>query len=526
MKRFFMVLFLFIIVSHLVDAKEKQIKLGSNVVYKGNVENKEPQGDGFILFFDSQKKKSSNTLKYNWGGANDKQPTAGIRGTFNSLNSVKNIIIYKYKKGSSLYRSYPLQGEFRIEYTGKKNKVKQFHIEGNNVSYVVDQSRYDLGNISWDILENTEGWEMLPITENSTKIKGTCHDYDIPSELKKYEWHPLYKFGSFTIGNFEIYNNWIDLYQLDNNNVYDAQNNFFINTTIGKDFTIKNGHLDGLRYLPGPHYSYIIKGNSDNSSLSIYKYESDILNQAIEALQQKQDIDKAPYSSLYIGSIYDPELIVTGKLTYNDIKYNTGTLYPDFNAMTNRVKYIKGESETNIRSYLMGKGVDSDIIESVISDNLTKGEAIEKQISRTKEIESRKHSIEEFHKRWNSPKVIFEGTVKYNKENNKDIDNGLSFINTDLSIFEGTIKLILTADGKGEFIPDVHPNKQRYRNYNGPSFMVSKFEEAFNRKSKGDFKIEGNTLYINNRRIGEISVDNKCITYSDLIESKMMLKSK
>lgn len=313
------------------EAKTGKIKFGKYVYYEGEVANKQPEGNGSLVLV-------SPTDKHN--------VVATITGQFEGNKIINADITSKLlptiKIGHNQFITYDLHGD--------KGKVDNLTFNFSKVAFNMGESEYTMDLKAHVSIANKK-WVMIPSSPYRFTLTTNA---PVPYWMLIYWNNPLrvdvsaaLKNGCLFIGD--------PLFYIFNEYKYECQTNKFVPLNDNPDYSFrisKDGHFwDGKRKL---HDGTIIESNGTNQYM--------IKNAGME----------------YHGSLNDPMQPVRQDVTrFEDFKFKTGRLSRNNN--NDNIKYLNGETEYDIRDRLKSQGINDDLINSVIAEDITESGAMTKQ---------------------------------------------------------------------------------------------------------------------------------------------------
>lgn len=378
MKKF---LLYFIVLFPLMSfAKEGKIKYGKDIIYQGEVQNKEPYGTGSLIILEPN--------------AKDKH-FAEIKGVFKGLSEVENPqIISSHIPDMSIIGI----GSLTIQAEKKQPSAFNLYLKSATARIQNDELRFEGLTIKgetnyygWNVEFKSEpfGWmkDVWRDTEYLSSLKGlpfgefigeTTH-CNTPQELKDYKWDVshiikylkfdnVYGFDAAHGNKFELSKS---TYVLSPTCSYiyereDNQQPTFLNVATGYKFTINNdGNWNGFRVLDNV---IIIRNQEISDAVQINTYP----------IGQFTDP-----TSTYNGTIENCNDVINGTFKADDIKYYTGELDENGRAL----KWANGESEQQLRDRLTSRGV---VYEPIVSAVLTGKKTVEQAVLEQQKLDSDK----------------------------------------------------------------------------------------------------------------------------------------
>lgn len=221
----------------------------------------------------------------------------------------------------------------------------------------------------------------------------------------------------------------------------------------------------------------------------------------------------------YFGTIKDVNKSVTAGFNACSIAFENGIQIIN----DKKEKWINSVSETDIKNQLSKKGVESDLIDSVISGEISYESAISQQSQREeqKKIFAEKMR-KEFAKHWTGTEVLFTGSIKGTIDGNKIL--GL-FYGLDNSYIEGEAGVYLNNSGEARLLIGALPSKKALSQGRAVGLQVLGICKTINKEMSGTWSIEGNQLLINGENYSiSFSPDFKTLTYKGMVGATMKIK--
>lgn len=514
MKKLLFVL-LMVVTGLTASAKPGKIKYGKFLVYEGEVTDKLPSGNGVLTAINPDNKKE-NIFK--------------IEGAFNGANiSNPNIT------SQGFMPNMEIKGNVQFEVIGKIGKVESFSLLLDNVQVVskvqdkeatlhgkeisIDKLTLRLNSMEskWSVFYEGDGGEakgtfdnIHSIVGNDQRKYGDSEFYgsqdidDMPKVLSLLGYKPNKEQLALHIekDRFIIDDSYFDL----GNNAYVFYNNFFINT-INKInfFGVEDNDWVGTREFAD---GTTVKKSKEGDHIVINygnqkKYEGSIMGDLLSLVKADCDI--------------------------SNVKYKEGYLYEKDNTA---VRYLFGEPYDSLHKRLQSE-MSGELVADVESGKLTEAEAIEKhqeKISQEEEARQAKANEESLRKmlngHWNADAVAFEGTITSSEEGS---GAWRMYFGINPAYFTGKAMLALDCYGVAVFVFVPEPSRSAANGGRGGVLQINSFcQKLTNVVEKGDYRIEGHTLYIDDKEFGTFSSDWKTFTHVEqgMLQSVMKVTKK
>ncbi|MDE6497907.1 MAG: hypothetical protein K2L21_04520, partial [Muribaculaceae bacterium] len=227
----------------------------------------------------------------------------------------------------------------------------------------------------------------------------------------------------------------------------------------------------------------------------------------------------------YRGSLIDPMQPVRQDVTrFEDLKFKTGRLSRNNYNNNDNIKYLNGETEHDIRNRMKSQNINDDLIDSVIDEKTTESDAVTKQKKRNEEKARQEAENKELadiiKSKWNCEQVGFSGPIYGTKEGDEVFR---MILNLDHTYFSGKVMLALQADGKGVLVVAVEPSEKINRMSRPRAMQVYDACEKLNKTINGRWKLDGNDVLINGKKVATLSKDGKTAKYEGMIGSTMKI---
>lgn len=501
-------LFLFALILCVINlsgfAKEGKLKVGKQLVYIGTVENKAPAGHGTLTALNPSTKDAYCTINGEFNGFNQvKNPTLTLEGrdeissmgiALLSIDNQKPCNLVLNLSGTKMVynnQSYTINGQ-SIKLSQEKNGWK------------IEVDMTDPAVISSELIALLEAKNLLNIKNNKAPfiIYG---DKDLKEEPI------LEKLGYKIDKAFRIFSRDKALSPI-TPNIYlvkkaGSESDHYIyagnqlmnlnNPSITCEISPYNGSWSGI----------VVAGRG-NESVAIIRESASKPDVTIYYTQEKH----------YKGTIKDVDKVVAADFDLGHLKFDNGTMIDG----DKTDKWINSVSETEIRSQLSSYRVESDLVDSVLSGNMTIDNAISNQQVRDEQKRhNQKLAREEFAKHWTGTEVLFKGNLVGTQEGNSVFQMLFGIDNT---YFTGVAALCLNNSGEARFVVGAEPSKKAYQEGRGRGLQVLGACERINKDISGQWSIEGNKLYINgDEQSIRISTDYMTFTYEGMLGAKMKL---
>ena len=470
------------------EAKTGKIKFGKYVYYEGEVVNKQPEGNGsFILVSPTDKKNVVATITGQFAG--NKIINADITSK----------LLPTIKIGHNQFITYDLHGD--------KGKVNNLTFNFSKVSFNMGESEYTMDLKAHVSIANKK-WEM---TESSPYTFTLTTNAPAPDWMSKYWNNPLRVEVSAVVKNGYLFIEGQPSY-IFNDYKYDSNTHNFVPV---------NGDLLFSFQIDKQFPIWIGKRKLEDGTI----IESD----------GSENIVIKRSGAVYHGSLIDRMQPVKQEVKrFEDLQYKTGTLTKNNNMLDVSIKYLNGETEHDIRNRLKNQGINDDIIDSVIAEDISESEAMTKQREREAEIKKREEAkarLEAENKeladiiksKWNCEQVGFSGPIYGTKEGDEVFR---MILNLDHTYFSGKVMLGLQADGKGVLVVVVEPSEKINRMSRPRAMQVYDACEKLNKTINGRWKLDGNDVLINGEKVATLSKDGKTAKYEGMIGSTMKIIKK
>lgn len=514
MKKLLIILLMFTI-GFTASAKPRKIKYGKFLVYEGEVTDKQPSGNG-VLTATNPNNKKENVFK--------------IEGVFNGTN-ISNPTI----TSQGFMPNMEVKGNVQIEVIGKIGKVESFSLLLNNIQVVSKvrdkeatshRKEITLYKMTLRIGSEDSKWGVSYEGGNG-EAKGTFDNIHsvIGNDQRKYGDSEFY--GSQDVDNipkvlsvlgykpnkeqlalhiekdrFIIDDSYFDL----GNNAYVFYNNFFVNTTNKiNNFGVEGNDWIGTREFANG--TTVKKAQEGDHVVINYgnekKYEGTIMGDVLSLIKADCDI--------------------------NNVKFKEGYLYEKENAA---VRYLFGEPYDSLHKRLQSE-MSEELVADVESGKITEADAIAKYqeiIRQEEEAQQAKAKEESLRKmlnnHWNADAVAFEGTITSTKEG---AEAWRAYFGINPAYFTGKAILALDCYGVSAFVFVPEPSKSAANGGRGRVLQVNDFcQKLTNVVKKGNYRIEENILYIDDKKFGTFSSDWKTFTHVEqgMLQSVMKVSEK
>lgn len=514
MKKLLIILLMFTI-GFTASAKPGKIKYGKFLVYEGEVTDKQPSGNGVLTAINPDNKKE-NVFKIEgvFNGANISNPTITSQGFMPNMEVLGNV---------------------QIEVIGKIGKVESFSLLLDNVqvvSKVQDKEATSHGkkvtlykmtlrigseDSKWSVTYEGNGGEVKftfdnihSMVGNDQRKYGNSEFYgnqdidDMPKVLSSLGYKPNKEQLALHIekDRFIIDDSYFDL----GDNTYVFYSNFFINTKNKINFFgVEDNNWIGTReFADGTTVKKAQEGdhvviNYGNQK----KYEGTIMGDVLSLVKADCDI--------------------------NNVKFKEGYLYGKENAA---VRYLFGEPYDSLHKRLQSE-MSEELVADVESGKLTEADAIAKyqeQIRQEEEAQQAKANEESLRKmlngHWNADAVAFEGTITSSEEGS---GAWRMYLGINPAYFTGKAMLALDCYGVAAFVFVPEPSRSAAQGGRGAVLQINSFcQKLTNVVEKGDYRIDGHTLYIDDKEFGTFSSDWKTFTHVEqgMLQSVMKVTKK
>lgn len=514
MKKLLIILLMFTI-GFTASAKPGKIKYGKFLVYEGEVTDKQPSGNGVLTAINPDNKKE-NVFKIEgvFNGANISNPTITSQGFMPNMEVLGNV---------------------QIEVIGKIGKVESFSLLLDNVqvvSKVQDKEATSHGkkvtlykmtlrigseDSKWSVTYEGNGGEVKftfdnihSMVGNDQRKYGNSEFYgnqdidDMPKVLSSLGYKPNKELLALHIekDRFIIDDSYFDL----GDNTYVFYSNFFINTKNKINiFEVEDNNWIGTReFADGTTVKKAQEGdhvviNYGNQK----KYEGTIMGDVLSLVKADCDI--------------------------NNVKFKEGYLYGKENAA---VRYLFGEPYDSLHKRLQSE-MSEELVADVESGKLTEADAIAKyqeQIRQEEEAQQAKANEESLRKmlngHWNADAVAFEGTITSSEEGS---GAWRMYFVINPAYFTGKAMLALDCYGVAAFVFVPEPSRSAAQGGRGAVLQINSFcQKLTNVVEKGDYRIDGHTLYIDDKEFGTFSSDWKTFTHVEqgMLQSVMKVTKK
>lgn len=514
MKKLLIILLMFTI-GFTASAKPGKIKYGKFLVYEGEVTDKQPSGNGVLTAINPDNKKE-NVFKIEgvFNGANISNPTITSQGFMPNMEVLGNV---------------------QIEVIGKIGKVESFSLLLDNVqvvSKVQDKEATSHGkkvtlykmtlrigseDSKWSVTYEGNGGEVKftfdnihSMVGNDQRKYGNSEFYgnqdidDMPKVLSSLGYKPNKEQLALHIekDRFIIDDSYFDL----SDKTYVFYSNFFINTKNKINiFGVEDNNWIGTReFADGTTVKKAQEGdhvviNYGNQK----KYEGTIMGDVLSLVKADCDI--------------------------NNVKFKEGYLYGKENAA---VRYLFGEPYDSLHKRLQSE-MSEELVADVESGKLTEADAIAKyqeQIRQEEEAQQAKANEESLRKmlngHWNADAVAFEGTITSSEEGS---GAWRMYFGINPAYFTGKAMLALDCYGVAAFVFVPEPSRSAAQGGRGAVLQINSFcQKLTNVVEKGDYRIDGHTLYIDDKEFGTFSSDWKTFTHVEqgMLQSVMKVTKK
>ena len=510
MKKLLIILLMFTI-GFTASAKPGKIKYGKFLVYEGEVTDKQPSGNGVLTAINPDNKKE-NVFKIEgvFNGANISNPTITSQGFMPNMEVLGNV---------------------QIEVIGKIGKVESFSLLLDNVqvvSKVQDKEATSHGkkvtlykmtlrigseDSKWSVTYEGNGGEVKFTFDNihsmvgndqrkygNSEFYGSQDSDDMPKVLSSLGYKPNKEQLALHIekDRFIIDDSYFDL----GDNTYVFYSNFFINTKNKINiFGVEDNNWIGTReFADGTTVKKAQEGdhvviNYGNQK----KYEGTIMGDVLSLVKADCDI--------------------------NNVKFKEGYLYGKENAA---VRYLFGEPYDSLHKRLQSE-MSEELVADVESGKLTEADAIAKyqeQIRQEEEAQQAKANEESLRKmlngHWNADAVAFEGTITSSE---KGSGAWRMYFGINPAYFTGKAMLALDCYGVAAFVFVPEPSRCAAQGGRGAVLQINSFcQKLTNVVEKGDYRIDGHTLYIDDKEFGTFSSDWKTFTHVEQGMLKSVMK--
>lgn len=514
MKKLLIILLMFTI-GFTASAKPGKIKYGKFLVYEGEVTDKQPSGNGVLTAINPDNKKE-NVFKIEgvFNGANISNPTITSQGFMPNMEVLGNV---------------------QIEVIGKIGKVESFSLLLDNVqvvSKVQDKEATSHGkkvtlykmtlrigseDSKWSVTYEGNGGEVKftfdnihSMVGNDQRKYGNSEFYgnqdidDMPKVLSSLGYKPNKELLALHIekDRFIIDDSYFDL----GDNTYVFYSNFFINTKNKINiFGVEDNNWIGTREFADG--TTVKKAQEGNHVVINYgnqkKYEGTIMGDVLSLVKADCDI--------------------------NNVKFKEGYLYGKENAA---VRYLFGEPYDSLHKRLQSE-MSEELVADVESGKLTEADAIAKyqeQIRQEEEAQQAKANEESLRKmlngHWNADAVAFEGTITSSEEGS---GAWRMYFGINPAYFTGKAMLALDCYGVAAFVFVPEPSRSAAQGGRGAVLQINSFcQKLTNVVEKGDYRIDGHTLYIDDKEFGTFSSDWKTFTHVEqgMLQSVMKVTKK
>lgn len=232
----------------------------------------------------------------------------------------------------------------------------------------------------------------------------------------------------------------------------------------------------------------------------------------------------------YEGTIMGDVLsLVKADCDINNVKFKEGYLYGKENAA---VRYLFGEPYDSLHKRLQSE-MSEELVADVESGKLTEADAIAKyqeQIRQEEEAQQAKANEESLRKmlngHWNADAVAFEGTITSSEEGS---GAWRMYFGINPAYFTGKAMLALDCYGVAAFVFVPEPSRSAAQGGRGAVLQINSFcQKLTNVVEKGDYRIDGHTLYIDDKEFGTFSSDWKTFTHVEqgMLQSVMKVTKK
>lgn len=494
-------------------AKEGKMKIEKQLVYTGALEKKTPNGMGTITATNSK----------------DKGIFCTITGEFDGLNQVKDPTVYVQGMGK-----FSVNGVVKLVFD--KDKAHSIAIDMTGTTFFFEGQSYKIDALKINIIQEKNNWkaewsieiptwmneELLSNIKvnffNRKDISGMLvfsaePQFSAPDVIKKlgYEANKAIRFFS-PGGPIPLKSLTKDIWFL--NYPYGEQPQYIYSDykLVNAKYMYRNEKME----LP---VSATIMSDGSWVGYVLLECENDLVFfTRADSNKPEVKIEWTESKDTYIGTIKNVNSVITSDFNACNIEFDNGTFTKNYKTQ----QWINGKSESEIREQLSQKNVDSDLIDSVVSGEMTIDIAISEQGLRDEQERQRVEGIkQEFAKHWKGSEVLFEGTLTGTSEGNQIFGMLFGINNT---YFEGNAMLYLNNSGEARFVIGVEPSQKAYSEGRGRAMQVLDACRKIYKDVSGSWTIEGNKLLIDGEdRSITISPDFKTFTYTGMLGSKMTL---
>lgn len=484
--RLFLLLALAILAIGAAEAKPQKVKCGKFIYYEGEVANKKPKGNGTLFVV--------SPFEQN-------EFVATISGNFDASS------IYNAEINSTILPNIALSGSqpltFTISYTDGSIKSETIDFDFSKAKFEKDSIIYSFPELCASLtLEKSKLYHEF--SQNGKKIDTLKNIYIIELSVENFpapEWVSLYwnnptAIGSASFlkdGNFEVSN---DIVYIFGNYCYSkTKNEFFLTNDVDKTFRI----------------------GQDGKSWSGTRMLVD--GTKIDGDEKQVNLEVANFK--YSGSLIDPMAPAKQSMTsWSSDMFKTGTQTYD-----NRItKYLNGETDYIIKERLKAQNIDDDIIDKLISENITEAQAFAEQTIRNEELaQQRQEAAEILNARWNCSEIAFIGPIEGNGEG----DSAFRMIfNLDHTYLAGQVMMALNSNKEGILTIVTEPGQKAMSLSRGRALQVVDVCKKLNKTIKGKWDIDGDDILIDGKKVATIGKGGQTILYEGMINSTMKIEAK
>ncbi len=475
-------------------AKDKKLKLSKNIVYVGEVLDKQPYGKGQIKCLDPEDKEN---------------PTVTIEGRFNR-GKITNAELHT--KG---FDGFAVLGDFDyfIETDNDKNQFLYVHTvyaskvyySHNSISQNSSSPAFMKINgidVSFRFDKKAESWDYQLIDKSNATQESITQIVEFANKCPE----GLYPFG---------YN--------DSN-----LSKSLCPITISKGGLVLSGGIT-YKFNNSDEYS---NGTLTINQKGVFNIKSDTewngYREFTDVVVKKKTNDQNTVTIEYKNGDLFEGVINSGMDIRAILGYNANSANIQPWEGTGKVngkpeKWVKGETLTNKHKRL-SVFLDEDLVLEVENGSITEDQG-KNEMKRRKEESAYQKTLATMRKYWGNNKVVvFMGDVTLSEKNNQVLS---SFMGFDRTYIGGKAILYLDDSNRGRFLMLPTPTAKAYSAGRGTALQIYTFcNDYATLKYKGIWEIENGIIYVDGKECGGISSDGTTVTHNGMLISKMKLHDK
>ena len=523
MKKLLFIL-LMLVIGLAASAKQGKIKYSKFLIYEGEVTDKQPSGNGVLTAVNP---------------GNKKENVFTIEGVFNG-KTISNPHI----TSQGFMPDMKIKGDVLMGIVGKLGKVESFNLLLDNVQVIephgIRMSPIDnLLDAASNLHEQSNLSRKSEISIDKLILRLCCVDskwnvsYEGAGGKTKSIFDTILSISSIT-GK--------DLRQSNGSEFYgslDVDNMPKVLSSLG--YKTKKAHLAlhieidhivvDACYLDLSNSAYVyFKGTFvDTTNKNIFVAKDDdwtgvreFADGTIIKKDQKGDRITISYrnQTKYEGTIMSDVLsLVKADCDMNNVKYNEGYFYEKDKT---EVRYLLGEPYDSLHKRLQSE-MSEELVADVENGKLSEAEAIAKYQEAQQAKKANEAALREMlNNHWKADAVGFEGSITCTRDG---ADAWRTLFGINPAYFTGTAMMALDCYGEAVFVFVPEPSESSYKEGRGRVLQVNSFcQKLANVVKKGVYRIEGNTLYIDDKEFGTFSSDWRTFTHEEQGVLKSVMK--